>query len=101
MASVMIALDRSNRENGCLQVLKGSHKAGRIDHGVLEGEQVGADLRRVEQMLKMFELEYAEMEPGDGLFFMRSSCIGRIKIAHPIDVGRSFAVTTQRLTIHI
>ena len=26
MASCMIAVDRANRENGCLQVLKGSHK---------------------------------------------------------------------------
>jgi ectoine hydroxylase len=69
MASVMVALDRSTRENGCLQVLRGSHHAGRVDHGVLPGEQVGADPRRVEQMLKQLELVYAEMEPGDGLFF--------------------------------
>jgi ectoine hydroxylase len=69
MASVMVALDRSSKENGCLQVLRGSHLAGRVDHGVLPGEQVGADPRRVEQMLKQLELVYAEMEPGDGLFF--------------------------------
>jgi ectoine hydroxylase len=69
MASVMVALDRSTRENGCLQVLRGSHHAGRVDHGVLPGEQVGADPRRVEQMLKQLELVYAEMDPGDGLFF--------------------------------
>ncbi len=69
MASVMLALDHSTRENGCLQVLRGSHHAGRVDHGVLPGEQVGADPRRVEQMLKQLELVYAEMAPGDGLFF--------------------------------
>ncbi len=69
MASVMVALDRSNRENGCLQVIKGSHLAGRVDHGILPGEQVGADPRRVEEMLKSMELVYAELEPGDGLFF--------------------------------
>ena len=44
MASVMIALDRNTRENGCLQVLRGSQQMGRIDHGLLEGQQVGADL---------------------------------------------------------
>ena len=43
MASVMVALDRATRENGCLQVVKGSHHCGRIEHGVLPGEQVGAD----------------------------------------------------------
>ena len=69
MASVMVALDKTTRENGCLQVLRGSHLAGRVDHGVLPGEQVGADPRRVEQMLKTMELVYAELDPGDGLFF--------------------------------
>ena len=69
MASVMIALDRSDRSNGCLQVLKGSHLMGRLDHGLLEGQQVGADLRRVEEAKKHLELVYAEMDPGDALFF--------------------------------
>ena len=69
MASVMIALDRSDRGNGCLQVLKGSHLMGRIEHGLLEGQQVGADLNRVEEARKHLELVYAEMDPGDALFF--------------------------------
>ena len=69
MASVMVALDRATRENGCLQVLRGSHLAGRVDHRVLPGEQVGADPGRVDEMKKRMELVYAEMEPGDGLFF--------------------------------
>jgi len=69
MASVMVALDHSTRENGCLQVVKGSHLCGRIEHGVLPGEQVGAEPRRVEQILARMPVEHAEMEPGDGLFF--------------------------------
>ena len=69
MASVMVALDPSTRENGCLQVLRGSHRVGRVDHGVLPGEQVGADPRRVEELKKRLELVYCEMAPGDGLFF--------------------------------
>jgi len=69
MASAMIALDKCTRANGCLQVLKGSHLLGRVDHGLLEGEQVGADLRRVEEAKKQLELVYCEMEPGDVLFF--------------------------------
>ncbi len=69
MASVMVALDESTRENGCLQVLRGSHHAGRVEHGVLPGEQVGADPVRVERMLERFERVHAEMQPGDGLFF--------------------------------
>lgn len=69
MASCMIALDRSDRANGCLQVLKGSHLMGRIDHVALDGKQVGADPVRVEQAMKVLELVYCEMDPGDGLFF--------------------------------
>ncbi|MEM7024081.1 MAG: phytanoyl-CoA dioxygenase family protein [Pseudomonadota bacterium] len=69
MASAMTALDKCTKDNGCLQVLKGSHLLGRIDHGLLDGEQVGADLTRVEEAQKKLELVYCEMEPGDVLFF--------------------------------
>ena len=33
MISVMVAITKANKENGCLQVIKGSHKLGRIEHG--------------------------------------------------------------------
>ncbi|MGI9430304.1 MAG: phytanoyl-CoA dioxygenase family protein, partial [Bythopirellula sp.] len=68
MASCFIAVDRASRENGCLQVLRGSHKIGRIDHGK-SGEQVGADLERVAAAREQHELVYCEMNPGDALFF--------------------------------
>ncbi|WP_282610359.1 phytanoyl-CoA dioxygenase family protein [Pelagibius sp. Alg239-R121] len=69
MASMMIALDPTTAENGCLKVLRGSHKLGRIDHKLLEGEQVGADLMRVEQAQNHLETKLVEMAPGDALFF--------------------------------
>ena len=68
MASCLIALDRASRENGCLQVLKGSHHLGRIEHGRF-GEQTGADPERVKAAMERLELVYCEMEPGTGLFF--------------------------------
>ena len=68
LVSCWIAIDPSTRENGCLQVLRGSHQLGRIDHGKT-GDQTGADLERVEQALKRFELVYIEAQPGDALFF--------------------------------
>lgn len=68
MSSVMIAVDPSTRENGCLQVLKGSHLMGRIDHE-LTGEQAGANLEHVEEARKVLDLEHVEMDPGDALFF--------------------------------
>src|SRR5678815_3179849 len=33
MASCLIAVDQATTDNGCLQVLRGSHLMGRIDHG--------------------------------------------------------------------
>lgn len=70
MISVAIAVDRANRENGCLQVLRGSHKCGRIGHGTV-GDQSGADMERVQALIDFYNLQvvYAELEPGDGLFF--------------------------------
>lgn len=59
---------RCTKANGCLQVLKGSHKMGRIDHATV-GRQAGADLERVEEAKKLFPLVHVEMEPGDTLFF--------------------------------
>ena len=67
MASAFIALDPNTRENGCLQVLKGSHKMGRIDHGQY-GDQTGADPLRVKEATKVMELAYLELKPGDTLF---------------------------------
>ena len=68
LLSVMVALTKANKENGCLQVIKGSHKLGRVNHG-FSGEQVGADMVMVNNALKTMELVYCEIEPGDALFF--------------------------------
>ena len=68
LTSVSIAVDQATKANGCLQVIEGSHRCGRIDH-VLTGDQAGADRERVDEVLKRMPLVYVEMEPGDALFF--------------------------------
>jgi len=68
MASVYIALDAATRENGCLQVIRGSHQLGRLEHGRF-GDQTGADPERVKAALERLELVYCEMQPGTALFF--------------------------------
>ena len=68
MASAFIAVDPNTQENGCLQVLKGSHKMGRIEHGRY-GDQTGADPDRTQQAMKVFELVYCVLDPGDVLYF--------------------------------
>jgi ectoine hydroxylase len=68
LTSAFIAVDRASRENGCLQVIRGSHHLGRLEH-ILTGDQAGADPERVERILERLELVHVEMEPGDTLFF--------------------------------
>ena len=68
LCSVMIAVDQATTENGCMQVIKGSHKLGRINH-ILSGDQAGADMERVEEAKKRLDLVHVTMEPGDALFF--------------------------------
>jgi len=68
MMSVMVAITDANPENGCLQVIKGSHKMGRVEHG-FAGEQVGASQRYVDLALKTMDLIYVELKAGDVLFF--------------------------------
>ena len=68
LTSAFIAVDPATRENGCMQVLSGSHLMGRVEH-VLTGDQAGADPERVREAEKRLPLVYVEMEPGDVLFF--------------------------------
>ncbi len=68
MMSVMVAITNAIKENGCLQVIKGSHKMGRIEHG-FAGEQVGASQHYVDLALKTMPLVYVEINAGDALFF--------------------------------
>lgn len=68
MLSAFVALDPATRENGCLRVLQGSHRLGRLEHQMV-GEQVGADPERVRLAERSLETVYCEMSPGSVLFF--------------------------------
>ena len=68
LISIMVALTPATKENGCLQVIKGSHKLGRVNHG-FAGEQVGADMLMVNNALQTMDLVYSELEAGDALVF--------------------------------
>ena len=68
MISVMVALTDATIENGCLQVLKGTHKMQRIEHH-FAGEQQGADMDFVQEAEKVSDLIYCELKAGDVLFF--------------------------------
>jgi ectoine hydroxylase-related dioxygenase (phytanoyl-CoA dioxygenase family) len=68
LCSVFIAVDPATRANGCMQVLRGSHHMGRLNH-VKIGDQTGADPERVTAAAERLELVFVEMSPGDALFF--------------------------------
>ncbi|KAH3834941.1 L-proline trans-4-hydroxylase-like [Dreissena polymorpha] len=69
MITVWVSMDKATRENSCLQLLKGSHKCGRIDHSPGGATlQTTADLDRIEALKPLCPLVYAEMERGDVIF---------------------------------
>jgi ectoine hydroxylase len=68
MMSAFIGLDPATRENGCLQVLKGSHKLGRLSHNAVS-DQTGAEPARLPVIETLFERVVVEMTPGSVLFF--------------------------------
>lgn len=83
MVSAAIAVDAATRENGCIQVLRGSNKCGRLEHGTVGG-QIGADIEKVQALINFYKLEiiYAELDPGDVLFF-------HCNVLHRSDQNRS------------
>ena len=67
-ATCTIAITANTKENGCIQMVKGSHRASRFD--MARGDQaVFADPKRVKEILKRMEVVDCEMEPGDVMFF--------------------------------
>ncbi|ESO82125.1 hypothetical protein LOTGIDRAFT_223496 [Lottia gigantea] len=68
MLSVFLPIDKCIKENGCLEILDGSHKCGRIEHLMVAG-QTGADMERVKELQKVFPHKYVELDAGDALFF--------------------------------
>lgn len=69
LVSCMVALDRSDRDNGCLQFLRGSHLMGRADHVQLTAQQNGIEPDVVREAQRRLQLEYAELDAGDAVFF--------------------------------
>ncbi|HTQ98280.1 MAG TPA: phytanoyl-CoA dioxygenase family protein [Candidatus Acidoferrum sp.] len=81
MLSCLIAVDRATRENGCLQVLSGSHVMGRINHDRIN-EQTMANPEHVEAAIARFPLVYLELDTGDAVFF-------HCNLLHRSDANRS------------
>jgi len=68
MASCFISVDPATIENGCLQVLRGSHKLGRADH-IKPNDQEEVEESNLIEIKKRHQLIHCELEPGDAIFF--------------------------------
>lgn len=68
MLTASVAIDRCFLGNGCLQLVPGSHRLGRVDH-MQVGQSVGFDPERLALVLKRTPPVPIELEPGDAVFF--------------------------------
>lgn len=68
MATCFVSLDPSTRENGCIEMMAGSHLLGRIDHA-FAGKQYCADLERMKVAEQRLEVVACELAAGDAVFF--------------------------------
>ncbi len=68
LMNAMVTLTDMNKHNGCSQLIKGSHKLGRVNHD-FEGSHPGADREVLNNSLQVMELVDIELEAGDAIFF--------------------------------
>ena len=77
MAAAYIAVDKSNRQNGCLQIIEGSHKLGRIEHVFNNGvSDSGACPERLKAILDRLPEVYVELDIGDVVLFHSNTLHG-------------------------
>jgi len=70
MATAQIALDSCTRGNGCLRVIPGTHKLGRLNHTSLaQSSDSGVDEERLQEILKRFQVVEVELAVGDAVLF--------------------------------
>ncbi|MFC1750835.1 phytanoyl-CoA dioxygenase family protein, partial [Pseudomonadota bacterium] len=68
LISCMIAIDDSTIENGCLQIYRGSHCLGRIEHESV-GKQMTPNEMRLKAVDERFEKISINLDKGDAVFF--------------------------------
>lgn len=70
MATAYIAVDRATRANGCLKLIEGSHRLGRLNHFRRNGfADTGVEPERLQQILARMPEVAIELEAGDAVIF--------------------------------
>jgi ectoine hydroxylase len=70
MGACFIAIDPATRANGCLKVLEGSHRLGRLEHELSDGvSDSGVAKERLAILLQRLPEIHLELNPGDCAIF--------------------------------
>jgi ectoine hydroxylase-related dioxygenase (phytanoyl-CoA dioxygenase family) len=70
MATAFIAIDHATLANGCLKLVEGSHKLGRLTHVYRDGiSDSGVEPERLQQILRHMPEVPIELEIGDFVMF--------------------------------
>jgi ectoine hydroxylase len=70
LATCFIAVDRADRSNGCLRLVRGSYRLGRIDHKLFDGvSDSSVDPERLAAILQRLPEDHIELDPGDAVIF--------------------------------
>ena len=92
LCSVMIAVDKATEQNGCLQVLQGSHRMGRVNH-ILSGDQAGRP--GTGRTRQRFPLIHCSMDAGDALFSIPIFSMLLLQTSQIIHVGIDLLLYAQ------
>jgi len=68
MLTCTVAVDRTDEENGCMKLVQGSHRLGRVNHTTV-GQAIGMDPARLTLVLQQCEVVPMVLAPGDACFF--------------------------------
>ncbi|MCC2617228.1 phytanoyl-CoA dioxygenase family protein [Aestuariibacter halophilus] len=70
MATCFIALDAATEENGCLRLMPGSHKMGRVEHTLFDGfSDSEVEAERLNAAKQRFDEVPIALSPGDAVLF--------------------------------
>ena len=88
MASCMVALDRTTRANGCLQVMRGSHLMGRIDHACSRASRSAPTSPASRRRSCGWRPCMRRWSPATGSSSIATRCTARTRTARPTGAGR-------------
>ena len=72
MATTFIAVDPAHKNNGCLKIIEGSHKLGRVDHIGFDGVEPA----RLDEIKKRIPETVVELDTGDMVNFHANTIHG-------------------------